>query len=104
MSDFRRYGFGTEQDRLFVVIDGDLWETDKTTGKRLHRWVRSDALRTALDTEPLFDPDDRITAMDGSRREPRTPADYVEAYRNRLIEAVPEQKTDNKTDNPSDRA
>ena len=45
-------------------------------------------LMAAADTEPLFAPSDRITDGYGNQREPRTPADYVEAYRDRLARAL----------------
>lgn len=41
-----------------------------------------------IDRLPMFDDRDRITAMNGTIREPRTPADYVEAYRTRLRAAL----------------
>lgn len=44
-----------------------------------------DALILAMKVEPLFHPDDRIVAMNGTIREPRTMADAAEAVRERLI-------------------
>lgn len=48
----------------------------------------NEALVAAVKRLPLFDESDLITAMNGTVRSPRTIADYVEGYRNRVLAAI----------------
>ena len=59
---------------------------------------RLQRLMAAADTQPLFAPSDRITDGYGNQREPRTPADYVEAYRDRLARALLAKEPTGETD------
>lgn len=47
-----------------------------------------EALVAAVKRLPLFDESDLITAMNGTVRSPRTIADHVEGYRNRVLAAI----------------
>lgn len=57
-SDLRRFGFGPEHDRLFVVIAGELWET--VGGERVVRWVPDESTRvkSAAQTAARSDSED----------------------------------------------
>ncbi len=48
----------------------------------------NEALVAAVKRLPLFDEPDLITAMNGTVRSPRTIADYVEGYRNRVLAVI----------------
>ena len=77
-----RYSGRANQFRAVLTAMPNYTLVRKDELERLRR------LMAAADTQPLFAPSDRITDGYGNQREPRTPADYVEAYRDRLARAL----------------
>jgi hypothetical protein len=94
-----------ERDRLideaWEVIKAADWDHEPEAWQNLarewrrHRWegyalTRADQpAQTEVERLPMFDDRDRITDGYGERL-PRTPADYVECYRTRVLRALDE--------------
>ena len=82
----------TEAGRRLLALDLKPYGYDMTAAVRAIEDEAAaqdnEGLRERIELLPWFEESDRIEAMNGTIRQPTTPADYVEAYRRRVLAAL----------------